>query len=408
MTLVDGNTGFYEYGSEYHKSSYMSLFGGFLQGVFKIEGFDYQILPTAIDNSVHFEFVLRPHDYAVSGNTLNNRYPQNKGIFFYIGQRAENKFAVLENTLVPVGDTDDIESGYTIDYLSSGSTSGETIYIKPMDSDGDEIFGPKYHEFNTDNKYLLFNRGKNGYTVDTWDENAEYTFKVEKSVIKDNMYLIMNRTKSGYTVDTLDRYEESLTSGSTNPYYSDYNVISDLKNNAFALKLNDDNSIGYRYLVKDCDNEYGWSVKEERSFPNIIQDDEWNVINVKFKILGNGTDVCGNSRGERKMKIYIYVNGYLKLVSQELPEFNFKPLDDKYTKQEMVPYTISLGGGTQGLAEMVWFDNFDGAKKVYPLEQNFAGSFIGDIRSFKAYVEPLQYNEIKSNYLYEKKILVRE
>ena len=118
-----------------------------------------------------------------------------------------------------------------------------------------------------------------------------------------------------------------------------------------ALKINDDWSVGYRYLINDCDNENGYSVVEEKTYPEKINPNSWNVINVVCKILRGGTDDCGLSFGNRKMRIYIYVNGYLKLVSKELPEFRFRELDDFYDKQECVPYNISLGGGTQGLIE---------------------------------------------------------
>ena len=162
-------------------------------------------------------------------------------------------------------------------------------------------------------------------------------------------------------------------------------------------------SVGYRYLVKDCDSEEGYSIEEEYTAPNMVKKDEWNVINVKFEILNGELDECGKPIGKRRMKIFIYVNGYLKLVSKELDEFNFRELDDVYSRQEAVPFNISLGGGTQGMAESIWIKYKEMFPKVLPLEQYFAGSFIGDIRSFKIYACGLQYNQIKNNYLYEVK-----
>ena len=49
------------------------------------------------------------------------------------------------------------------------------------------------------------------------------------------------------------------------------------------------------------------------------------------------------------MQIFIYVNGYLKLISKELPELNLKPLNDTQERQEGIPFNISIGGGTQGV-----------------------------------------------------------
>ena len=95
--------------------------------------------------------------------------------------------------------------------------------------------------------------------------------------------------------------------------------------------------------------------------------------------------------------MYIYVNGNLVLVSKELPEFRFRELDDAKEKQETVPFNISLGGGTQGLAEGIWLNYFEKPDYRFPLERDFCGTFIGDIKSFKFYNCFLDYNSINDN-----------
>ena len=57
--------------------------------------------------------------------------------------------------------------------------------------------------------------------------------------------------------------------------------------------------------------------------------------------------------------------------------------NDIKEKQETVPYNLSLGGGTQGLADGIWLDFRKINETKYPLENNFAGSFIGDIQWMK-------------------------
>lgn len=374
---VTGNTKLYSYDYIYHKNDYISLKGGFLQGVFKLHGFDYQILPNYIDNSMHIEFVLRPTGYTTGENTLNMKNPDNKGIFFYIGTRAENKFAVLNDDL---------------NIINKSFLSGTTI----VDSTGKNVNELPFTEIKTDNKYLLFNHTKNGYTVDTWDDNAVFILEMEKENNIGNKFLSMNRTVSGYTVDDLNNLDDTKENE-----YKGYDIMKDVKDNAFALKINDDGSIGYRYLVSDCNSENGWSIKEERSFPNIIPFNEWSTVNVKFQIINDPSNTIEKTSLTKKMKIYVYVNGYLKFVSQEMNELFFKPLNDDYTKQECVPYSISLGGGTQGLSEAIWTDYTAVPNKIYPLERYFAGTFIGDIKSFKIYNGSLEYNEIKNNHLYE-------
>ena len=94
------------------------------------------------------------------------------------------------------------------------------------------------------------------------------------------------------------------------------------------------------------------------------------------------------------MQIYVYVNGYLKLVSKELPELHLKRLDDNSERQEGVPYSLSIGGGTQGLSERIMLDYYDRTDYILPIEQNFAGTFIGDIKDFTFISCPIDFSFI--------------
>ena len=85
------------------------------------------------------------------------------------------------------------------------------------------------------------------------------------------------------------------------------------------------------------------------------------------------------------MKLYFYVDDKLKYITQELPLLNLHELDEMPEKQEGVAFNISLGGGTLGLAETVMPDYELRPTQKFPLEENFAGTFIGDIKYFKFY-----------------------
>lgn len=484
---VTGNTGHYTYGTRYvdnGKEKYYALSGGFLQGFFKMHGFNYQTLPQHIENTWNLEFVLRPRNYEYrkpyldkeeNGEALNLIYPDNKGIFFYMGTRSENKFSQfyknnmdsypirqgyeelcnedmngqyfhngktkedakrrsnLESCLtvaslyIPfeflnyehvcgcgytgsykgtlksiVDNNNNIQQGsdyeyedYVIDDIDlSDFTINTTFEGKPIDTNS-------IVEFITDNKYLLFNRAKHGYTAKTFEKDADYTF-ILSGITREyqkNAYLLFNRTKNGYTTKNIDNWFSSneyqeLENGT-------YDITKDIIGNAFALQIKDDGSIGYKYLVRDCESEHKIKIESEFSYPGIITDDKWNVVNVMFSILNGNVDNCGTPYGKRKMRIYVYVNGMLKLVSKELDEFNFHELDDSFDKQEGVPYNISLGGGSQGLMESIWTNRKQMFKYVLPIEQNFAGTFIGDIRSFKFYNCKMESAQIKNNYYYE-------
>ena len=72
--------------------SFIKLNGGGFQGFFKTSDNQYQVLPSTIDNTWSFSFKIRPMDYEEKDNSFNILHPNNKGFFFYIGTRAENKF----------------------------------------------------------------------------------------------------------------------------------------------------------------------------------------------------------------------------------------------------------------------------------------------------------------------------
>ena len=451
---VDGNTKAYCYPICYH-DDYVSLMGGFYQGFFKLEGEKYQTLPQYIDDAMEFEFTLRPMSYVTVKNTLNSFYPDNRGIFFYIGTRSENKFAKMygcdlsmypdrklsaettcydyfsddyfvfdkkcEKLVIQGGEYGDyftdvyMDTGDTL-YMKTDLDSGETFDLSAQtitDSDGQVLEKDRYTQIETDNKYLFFNRTCSGYTTRTWDEEAKAVVSYRKTKTNLNLYLLVNRTCSGLTARDLlkideddyifDAAENRIRPRTPNdPPVNNYDIVNDLTSNAFALRINENYGISYRYLIRDCDAENGFSIEEESTLGGIVPEGVWSNIHVKFKILNGGLDECGMPIGKRKMKIYIYVDGYLRFISKELPELDLRPLADSKERQETVPYCISLGGGTQGLSESIWLKYKEMFPKVLPLEENFAGSFIGDIRDFKVYTCSLQYNQIKNNWLYEK------
>lgn len=536
LKRVTGNTGVYSYEMDYEKGKYWSLKGGFFQGFYKLFGHDYQVLPQYIEDEWNVEITLRPMGYVTDDKALNAVYPENQGIFFYMGTRAEDKFLEMYNCDISKypdrkqpgrheltcdyfldemykkidcqyfdddyasgneeNPSDYYSDGYAskdakeycngkyyggesgtpcdkkeeivpspskpkkkdpksfnkkkakylayflntygyreysscgcnlkgekvkpyvpekkeeeidpcdISYLSSGdsyyeseiSLSGLTLTTK----DGKSLSDTGYYEIKTDNKFLLFNRTKYGFTTANWDEDVEIILTgTTEDYRTGNLFLLMNRTKSGYTTCTIDSYFKENR--------PEYDFKKALKGNSFAVKYNCDGSISYRYLVKDCDSESGYSVLEETSFPGIIKPEEWSTVNIKFNIIGGtGLNPCGKPYGERRMKIRIYVNGYLKFVSKELPEFNFRELSTIADKQEGVPFNISVGGGTQGLCDSVWLDYNRAFEKVLPIEKNFAGTFIGDIYDFRFYTCGSQRTEILNNYLYTRAQMNKE
>jgi len=81
--------------------NYFDLSGGYLQGFFKLDGYDYELLPARYNDGITIE-------------TLLYLYPNSSGIFYMMGARAEDKY----NTYF---------SGETMINIPSGITSNTTI-----------------------------------------------------------------------------------------------------------------------------------------------------------------------------------------------------------------------------------------------------------------------------------------
>ena len=528
LHAVSGNTLQYEYPYEIEECQ-AKLNGGFFQGFFETECDKYRILPSNFKSGddMYFEFTLKKCDFEPeSTKTLNDKYPENKGIFFYIGVRSENKWIYQYDK----DDVDNLEKCYQLgmeefveggeidkktyiigeftspmidfdgydpfelgdytnynyysddlyaddycdwndmyDYLEietekklkvidenarhstltwcCGEIEEEDFILKPwfrgcgcpisykrvpkprepfdpnplkgctefgedyifdtgdimsaeeaMDyveaeldisdfvyytDNGFSLFEANQYYFYTDNKFMIFDRTKNGKTIKNWIEGTQIMYYGRRSQFTGNLFILMNRTKTGYTVSNID----DLRNQSAN----NYNPYRDLYNNALAFRITDKGEIGYRMLTLDCNKEGRdkTGIIEGYSFENVIPDCEWVTVMARLMFTLD------------KMKIMFYVNGKLVYITQGLPPLSLKALNDLYEKQEGIPYNISLGGGTQGLAETIQPNYMLNPTRVYPLEKNFAGSFIGYISNFRIYNCFMEQLIIENNFKYE-------
>ena len=333
---------------------------------------DYQILPTRYEKGWTAEFWMRKNTKICSGvtaTTLNDVYPENKGLFYYMGTRSENKF----------WDVFSGETGYT-------TTSGYPL-PPPL---------------------------------------------VSKTELLNNPFLVYQpQGECCFTGETI-----------VNTHERDKNA--DIVNNALGFRIKDDGSIGYRSLgvsgecvtvtsttiascceecnsvcncqlcgtiyaeeyvggcgpwCKDCGGKTcektgttvtekyitGVTINEEYSEPNIIPNDEWFMLNIRFCAYeGYPLEEIKNVP-RRKGRLDFFVNGYLKYSIEDFDEFIFKDLFEYREKQEGVPFNYSLGGGTQGLIETNTIGGPDPLDEKLIIQNNFAGTFIGDISRFRLY-----------------------
>ena len=412
---------------------YVQMCGGFYQGYYKIDGSTYEVLPNRVHKAWVAEFWLNKDEDACSGYTdtiLNDIYPDNKGFFFYLGTRAENKFwnrfegadtGCTSACTVDVGCTDPLSYWCTVPketdiYIGSGGTA---IPLYPSQTITTEITNP----------FLIYGRAGSGSTrcnscgghvsglgnenVCSYD-GKPISITTPKTVITNtqNPFLIYGRATSGatrcnscgghvsglgnQTVCSFSGFEKSIEFDNI-----DYKV--DLIDNAIGFRIKDDGSIGYRALTVTgyCSGMTyisGFTVEEAYSEPGLIPDKTWTSVIIRYT-MGDYYDDCKLKNGKRrKGKLMFYINGKLKYTINNFNEFIAKRLDEHMEKQVGVPFNISLGGGSQGLIETQTFDGRDVNDLGLPIEQNFAGTFIGGISKFKFNICDLYFTDIQNIY----------
>jgi hypothetical protein len=164
---------------------YHELYGGFYQGFYELFGYDYQILPERYHKGWTVEMTLKPRItnlYSPPSGvaTLNDFYPENDGIFFYLGTRAENKY------WHPANGTNSTDSGYTrVTETLTGLTTCECTPLNP----GYETFSTTYYDL-----------GSSGTTLAV-DENLLWEAGDDILVYHDALQYITG-TCIGYTAST--------------------------------------------------------------------------------------------------------------------------------------------------------------------------------------------------------------
>jgi hypothetical protein len=431
LNRVTGMTGNYEYPIDILSDStgnYAKLCGGFYQGYYKLDGYNYQVLPTRVEKAWVSDFWLRKSDLTCSGytgTTLNDTYPDNKGFFFYMGTRAENKFWNIFEGL---------NTGCTSGCTSSSACTGTvTTYCTiPKETEiaisGDSgypirLSPPPLEITEISNPFLLYGRARKNNRCGTCgsktDDLGTLTTCSSATTItitgftteitnRQNPFLIYGRasnnrscgtcgTSSGFGNQTVCTF-----SGFTS-VLDELDKDVDIIDNAIGFRIKDDGSIGYRALklTGTCVNDVyitGVTVEEGYSVSGVVTDDQWHMVSIRFVLNKEVPENKLNCASPRVGKLMIYVDGRLKKTFYDVDEFIAKRLNEYKDKQLGVPFNISLGGGSQGLLESMTFDGQDPNDLGLKIEQNFAGTFIGDISQFRFYICDLNWIDINNNY----------
>lgn len=417
---------------------YYELYGGYLQGFYQLYGYDYKILPERMNKGWTVELLLKPRlvdEYTPnSGQTLlNTVYPDNSGIFFYMGTRGENKFW----------------------HYADGSNSGNTGYTRvtaSLSGSCVDTCGCSNTASTNSNCYTVYPLSaitiqKNCQTekviqteketeLDTYSNALSFRLSGDPSnprlCVK---YLLWtgNCETTGTCVNTGQTYETGYTITeicSTNGIYDDCSTGSTGIEKWVMIDV-----VFSRYqTLEDCDliNMGGLGGMRELIFTASTINKTVSLITPPSTHTGNTypnrVEIITLQRKwleQRKFRLgdlIFYVNGKRFMKIENFEEIIPRELDEVKEKQIGVPFNISWGGGTFGLRESLTFSGCSGATGPYIqdpevmcentlsgtslsglttpilLEQNFGGTFMGGISEFRMYVEPLVSSQIQHNY----------
>jgi len=417
------------------------LQGGFYQGFYKLQGYDYEVYPTRNALGWTAEFLLK---YRWTGDTsvgLNDRYPDGKGTFFYMGTRAENKFYHYADGH-PKQDT-----GYT--RVTSGLTcmntcgclteSGVTAHtcmkvyqVSGYTSVNCNCGCPCSCSVRASNPELdpLFDGVSNGMSIRLSGDTGNPIVCVKEYIITGACLPV-----SACTTDL------EFVTGTTVMEWCSTRGIFDICSgttyieNEHWVQLD---AVFERDVYLECAEAYtlgglGQLVTEVYTAssannsvsliePPLTHEKVYNPAVTDAVIMN---DYWIQQRKYRLGKMKIFVNGYPLMTIEDFEEIIPRPLNTAKEKQIGVPYNISVGGGTQGLKDNLTFSGgcppelsgityqqdpeclttqdldetiYSGLTTEIHLEEIFGGNFIGDISAFRMYTEPLDASMIQHNF----------
>ena len=420
---------------------YVNLNGGFYQGFYKLQGYDYQVLPERYNWGWSAEFLLRNRFNDNSSVGLNVRYPENTGTFFYMGARAENKFYHF-------ADGNPISfSGYN--RVTEGLNCLKTCECQFSATSGSSSCINVYPQSATTDNHCTCSWGcscpTNNVTgdLDPLYDGVSNAMSVRLSGNTGNPRLCVKSyriTGGCETTGSCSTTGITYTTGtSVTEWCSTRGIFDECKNTSYINSINwvqiDVVFVRDEYL-DTCDLQYKGGLKEivKKEFIDNLNNNSVALIsppithevpyNPATTEVVNITEHWINEKNYRNGKLKLYVNGKLFFVVENFEEIIPRPLNIEKEKQIGVAYNISLGGGTQGLHDNLTFsgcpDSLSGItlqqdpeclttdtlnNTIYSglttnifLEEYFGGSFIGDISAFRMYTEPLNAAQIKHNF----------
>jgi len=344
-------------------NNYNQLKGGFYQGFFKLFNYPVEFFPSRMRKGWTVNMLIRTTTGATTGTTLNDVF-DNPGFIFYLGTRAENKFSDLTSTEITK-----LEDDYSFDFLNTNNLYTVNYY---------RLNGVPYTGYFNYYEGIPYN-GRS-YDLDT-SVRLEYNNKYDDILNNAFGVRITPDGKIGYR-----------TVYATDPCYTGQTQdVSGITNNTFTdfTSVCDDFTIG-KIITKYFTIEESYT---KQPVINQSQSD-YKLITVTFERDFSYDNSCQLKYGDyKKGTLSILINGFTVYKNTNFSEIIPHELDIESKYQEGVPFNISYGGGTQGLYEAVYLDNTKSVNGV--LEEFFAGTFIGGVKSIEMYSTPLYVTEIR-------------
>lgn len=295
--------------------------------------------------------------------------------------------------------------------ISGSTTNGNYLTLT-----GGSYFN-NYFKLDSYNYELLPYRYQYGLTIET---QLQFNSTLFNSITgyTDGFFLFIgakaeNKYNIMYTGSTTGNTtgESGLTTSFgnlLNPTVNNYDFNSDLYENVYGFKLNNDRTITYRFV-----NEFG-DVNEYKSTNTISTGTTWGMISITFKPYGDIKNFDNNKKctESRLGDLVIYVNGETFFSLPNIKEIWCKPLSSTTSDKMIgVPFNISWGGGSYGLKNSYRIDKTNPFSYVKSpnssgllIESNFNGSINTSIQKFRIYNKALDFTQIRSNYQYEQSL----
>jgi len=342
----------------------LSFSGGYLQNFFKLDGYDYELLPYRYKDGITLEFWLK-----FNNNSFSSITNEKDGFFAFLGARAENKYGVLF-------------SGETNVTTSSGYTLGPDNLNLEQDIYDNNIGFRITNDQKIGYRYI----NQSGFTVENYSTaslpSTGWThIAITYEPYDDEKYISkFNMGSSG-----------NITRFNRPTYWEDVMDCIPKRNGALRFYVN-----GKPFFKEENFSEQFWF--------KYLDTENQKQIGVPYNIsIGGGTFGLKNSwhfdnlSNCTNLGVSIYNNYNNPIYSaytcsiNNFFSFNSQSIFDNYNTPIYNVYNIQIFQNNLTYSKNNINNNL-------LIEKNYDGTFIGEFNKFRFYLKPLNINMIQNNF----------